>query len=273
MLSVETVTETIAPLKLFVESWHAASGLPWPVFIPLMTCSIRFFTTLPLAVWNRRRIARQREVQPLLAASVPIIKVQLAQSVALRGSKLTPEQINVLAAKERRKRRVALYRELGCQNWKALVLPAVQIPVFVAMSFAVRSLVGFDLTGVTEFGNVDQSQFWWFRNLVEPDPLGLLPLGIGALALSNVELNARLAPQPQGKRGPSAVALIANISRAGSVIFMAISFQAASALQLYWFSSNAFSFLQNKALDRIFPIDGKLEYPEISDKVMRDSSV
>jgi len=274
-MSVEAVTETIAPLKNAVEACHAASGLSWPVFIPLMTCGIRLFTTFPLAVWNRKRIIKQRSVQPLLAGSVPVIKVQLAQSVTQKGANLTPEQITVLAAKERRKRRVQLYKELGCQNWKSLVLPAVQVPIFVAMSFAVRSLVGFDLTGITEFGNVDKSQFWWFKNLVEPDPLGIVPLGIGALALSNVELNSRVAPvtaeqaRRQNRRsGPSVAAALTNISRAGSVVFMAISFQASLALQLYWFSSNAFSFVQNKTLDNFLPVNKEPSYPNISKKVM-----
>nr|UJH94499.1 Cox18 [Starmerella bombicola] len=274
-LSVDTVTSFVEPLKSTLEAGQALTGLSWPVFIPCASIAVRLLCTTPLAILNRRRARRQRSLQPLLGASVPVIKAQLAQSVVQQRAQLTPEQIVVLAAKERRKRRVQLYREFGCQNWKVLLLPAVQIPVFCAMSLAVRALVGFDLSAETEFGNVDAAQFLWFRNLVEPDPLSILPLTIGALSLANVEMNAKaaVASSPAGlsagpavhrhksTSGPSVAAALANISRAGSIVFMAISFQAPLALQLYWMSSNLFSLVQNMVLERFYPVSATVSYP------------
>lgn len=255
-LSVETVQNTVEPLVHLLESARSFTHLSWPVFIPVATTAVRLALTTPLAISNRRRLNKQRELAPLLSASVPVIKAQLASQVVAGKAALTPEQITVLAAKERRKRRVALYREFNCQNWKMLLLPAVQIPVFVAMSFAVRALVGFDLTAVTEFGNADTSQFWWFRNIVEPDPMGIMPLVLGASSFANVELNARTVAStnsnttnPNQTQPPrNATALISNISRAGSLVFTAFSFYAPLALQLYWVSSNVFSLVQNALL-------------------------
>lgn len=274
-LSVDAVTSGIDPLKAALEASQALTGLSWPVFIPCASIFVRLVCTTPLAILNRRRARQQRSLQPLLGASVPVIKAQLAQSVVQQRAQLTPEQIVVLAAKERRKRRMQLYREFGCQNWKVLLLPVVQIPVFCAMSLALRTLVGFDLSAETEFGNLDAARFLWFRNLVEPDPWGVLPLVIGALSLSNVEMNAKaaVASSPAGISAgkavywqrqtskPSVAAALANISRVGSIVFMAIGFQAPLALQLYWMSSNLFSFVQNVVLERLYPVSTPVSYP------------
>lgn len=274
--SLETANELVLPLRGALEAAKVATGLSWPIFLPLATVVVRSAATVPLAVYSRICLRRQRLLQPLLSATVPVVRAQLAQTAATGRSKLTPQQIQVLAAKERRRRRISLYRQFSCQNWKSLLLPAVQIPVFVAMTLAVRSLALYDLSSITEFGNIDAGRFLWLQNMVEPDPIGVLPLTIGACALANVELNASIstnwyknAPPNSVQKNltrdkissPSARAALVNISRAGAILFMTMCFQAPAALQLYWLASNLVSLTQNVLLNIFLPAERTIDYP------------
>lgn len=293
--SVENISETIVPIRSVLEAVKISSGLSWPVFIPLATLGIRAVFTAPFAIYSRICLRRQRRLQPLLSASLPVIKAQLAQTSIKGDSQLTPEQINILAAKERRKRRVELFKQYKCQNWRLLALPAFQIPVFVLMTLTVRSLALYDLSVITEFGNVDASSFLWLKNLVEPDSYGIFPLAVGACSLANIELNA--ANTSKGYRnakeqiitsfnpsvgkqhrvranasdGPSVSAALINISRTGAIIFMTMCFQAPMALQLYWLSSGFFSFCQNLLLNKFLPVETAITYPQLSSKVLQDN--
>lgn len=282
--SLDTVAELILPLRSSLEVVKEFTGLSWPVFIPLATIAVRAVATAPLAVYARVCLRRQNALQPVLRAALPVYRAQLAQTAVQGKSQLTPNQISVLAFKERNKMRKRLFKEFVCQNWRMLLLPAVQIPVFVGMTLAVRSLALYDLSAITEFGNLDASRFLWFRNLVEPDSYGVFPLAIGACALANVELNAANsttwaenkvnkdvqslnAMRDTSQAGPSVRAFLRNTARAGAIVFMAMSFQAPAALQLYWFASNLFSFIQNLLLNIYLPAQKVISYPNLSTKV------
>lgn len=252
----------IEPAHWALTSLEHTTGLSWPVLIPTATILLRATLTTPFAVLNRIRARQQGALQPLLSAMVPIFRAQLAQTTVQGTSQLTPEQIRILAVKERRKRRIELYREYGCQNWKMLFQPALQIPLFLSMSLCIRAMCGWTVVDgfAIEQSFVDQG-FFWCPSLAMPDPSGALPLAVGACALANVEI------QPQAhstRKGPSVQALLINGSRFGAILFMAMSFQAPSAIAVYWLTSNGYSLIQNVLLNRFLPLQQKLDYSEVS---------
>lgn len=251
----------LVPVHDLLVGIHGATGLSWSVLIPTATFGFRFGMTFPLAVLNRLRLRKQASVQPLLSAMLPVLKAQLAQSVTRGQSNLTSEQIVALATKERRRRRLELFRHLKCQKWKTLALPSVQIPLFIAMSLTIRAMCGWAvLDGIDTEPQFIEEGLGWCPSLVEPDPYGVIPLALGAAALTNVELNAAMIPS-SSRRGPSAAVALANLSRVGALIFMAMSFQAPVAIGLYWLMSNIFSLIQNLLLDHYLPVNPRNNYP------------
>lgn len=312
-LSIFTLLD---PVHTALQTVHTSTGLSWPVLIPLSTVFVRLVFTFPISVLSRLRAQKQAELQPLLSAMTPILRAKLAQAGSsasrnARGVELSSTQINVLATKERRRRRVELFKKFGCQSWKSIVLgPLIQMPIWISLSLVLRAMCGYsNLTGDaatgTSFIPIEDAfrheSFLWIGaqpggwadsvvsfltgsgtlatsggagGLMDADPIGILPLMVGLLGLANVEWNAvnvmgRAAaqsnPSPAGTpAGPSAPRIVANVSRAGILLFTTIAFNAPSAVCLYWVSSSAFSLAQNLFLDRVLPLKNVPVFPSPS---------
>lgn len=263
--SFELTALTLEPLHHAVQYVQATSGISWHWIIPLTTVTLRTAVTLPIAIMNRRRNQKQAELQPLLGAMTPIIRARLAQSDAAREGVLTYEQIQVLSMKERRKRRIELFKRHKCQAWKSLVLlPSVQMPLWISMSMVFRAMCGWSVVSAIPIEPAFKTEAWlWFPDLITSDPYAVLPLVIGCMSLANVEWNTinmmnaqqRRGVQANGPSGPSVPKIVSNLSRVGVLFFMTASFQAPAAVCLYWASSSAFSLLQNVAFDHFLPLN------------------
>ncbi len=66
-------------LTTSLQTIHGYTGLPWWAFIPITTFSIRAAITLPLAIIQRKRIAKQSKLRPLVSATTPVLKLNLAK--------------------------------------------------------------------------------------------------------------------------------------------------------------------------------------------------
>lgn len=262
-------------------SIHNASSLPWVVLIPVGTILLRTVTTLPLSIWQRKRIVKQQELRKLVQAVPPVTKLRLAASTAensitssgsatsellggstARSRTLTPEQITLLAVKETRKRQKRLFAKYNVQMWKNAILPLVQVPLWVTVSMGIRAL--------TEKRLLETNTGELLNSIVPPTldltlPLDslpmLIPLVLGSLALTNVEYNGKALTSTRASnagielatdehsRAAQAMASILNLSRFGCIFMMGISFQAPLLLSLYWISSQLYSFTQNLILN------------------------
>lgn len=270
----ELAAVTLEPLHHAIQYVQATSGLSWHWMIPLTSITLRTAVTLPIAIMNRKRNQKQAELQPLLGAMTPIIRARLAQSEAAREGTLTYEQIEVLSAKERRRRRVELFRKHKCQAWKSLVLlPSVQMPLWISMSMVFRAMCGWSVLSAIPVEQGFKSDSWlWLPDLISSDPYSVLPLIIGGLSLANVEWNTinmmnaqqQRSGRAKGPSGPSVPKIVSNLSRVGVLFFMTASFQAPAAVCLYWISSSGYSFLQNVLFDRFLPLNVPPEKPSVA---------
>ncbi|ODV75806.1 membrane insertase COX18 CYBJADRAFT_165209 [Cyberlindnera jadinii NRRL Y-1542] len=274
---VSSPTDVITVLTSGLEALHSTTPLTWWMIIPMATITFRTMFTLPIAIIQRRRTQRQAQLTPLVQAMGPILRLKLAQRAtsakALESQQQSPEakmiggqaaglsyeQIMVLSSKERRRRQKKLYKDHNCQMWKNLILPGVQIPLWIAMSATFRDLTGWtDITSNPMDPALTTEGFLWVSDLTLSDPLAILPIVLGTLALTNVEWNAKTysLQNTHVRRSLRITPLesILNISRFGTVFLMAIATQAPSGLALYWISSNAFSLTQNMVLDRYIPM-------------------
>lgn len=87
------------------------TGMSWRALIPLTSFTLRNIFTLPLSILERKRIAIQQELRKITNNSIPIVKSRLASLVNQQKKTqhnkvavLTPDQIQLLALKERKKR-------------------------------------------------------------------------------------------------------------------------------------------------------------------------
>jgi inner membrane protein COX18 len=281
---ITSPTEIVTVLTASIQTLHAYSGIPWWALIPLTTITLRTVWTLPLAILQRKRTQKQAELRPIVNAMGPILRLKLASraqsakqketqqagelvdgvvpqgAIGGRAAALTYEQIMLLSAKERRERQKKLFKEHGCQMWKNFTLPLFQIPLWLAMSATFRDLSGWNEISSNPLDDSLVSEgLYWFSDLTVADPMSILPVMLGTLALTNVEWNFKtmqLHNSSSVRRSQRITAFdsVMNMSRLGVVFLMAVSTQAPAALALYWISSNAFSTVQNMVLDYYVPV-------------------
>ncbi|ODV87062.1 hypothetical protein CANARDRAFT_26493 [[Candida] arabinofermentans NRRL YB-2248] len=209
----------------------------------------------------------------------PVLKLKLAaaaqaeqlKEAVLKGArtmksetqKLTADKIIVLAAKEKQKRQRKIFKENGCQTWKFMLLPAIQIPLWMSMSYLFRLL-----TGWSQFGSrqpldptLTTEGFFHVQDLALTDPYMITPVILGLTALTNAEWNFKTADlmklTTRGVRNslrPGAFDVVITLTRVSVVFMMVLATQAPVAMVLYWTSSNAYSLIQNMVLDKFMPI-------------------
>lgn len=253
---------------------HADSGLPWYIFIPLVTFTMRTCFTLPIAIYQRKGLRKQNELRPIVQATTPVLRAKLAsiaQNEQLKRSStslpneratLTADKIMILAAKEKIKRQRKLFKDYGCQSWKMVLLPAVQIPLWVSFSYMFRTITGWSDLGKKSIDmSLTEERFLHLHDLSVSDPYFALPVVLGIVALSNAEWNFKTADLMQlttrGKKNtlrPTAFDVIITLSRSSLIFLTAVATQAPAALVIYWISSNAYSLLQNILMDKFLPL-------------------
>ncbi|SCV05907.1 LANO_0H17810g1_1 [Lachancea nothofagi CBS 11611] len=288
--SRQVQTRSMAFFQSITDSFvtlHEVSALPWLVLIPLSSFGLRTLFTLPLSIWQRKRIVKQQELRKVVQAIPPVVKLRLAAATQQSQSRnrkdtnlvqkpaLTPDQITLLALKETRNRQKKLFAANNVALWKNAILPIVQIPLWVSVSMGLRNLAGQRLLDsnlphvppIQEFKTLDfLSQISSLDLSLPLDSLPMLaPLVLGTLALINVEHNGRMmtattseamgikqAPNPNSKVSQSMQSIL-NISRLSCIFFMGISSQAPLLLSVYWISSQLYSLLQNAFLNWLWP--------------------
>ncbi|KAI9093125.1 60Kd inner membrane protein-domain-containing protein [Phlyctochytrium arcticum] len=170
---------------------QSSTGLPWWLTIIGFTTALRLTITFPLAVQQRRRMAR-------LASLAPVIKAWEAtfrQMLKRRGG---PEGVSVAEVKSlyRNKTR-ELFKTYNCHPIKTIILPLAQIPLWITTSLALRRMAAFPspwldtpsspVDGFTTGGTS------FFVDLSATDPTMIFPIAIGAMYLMNVEVGYVMA--------------------------------------------------------------------------------
>lgn len=150
-----------------------------------------------------------------------------------------------------------LYKEHGVNPFSGILLLIIQIPILITFYYVIRSGIGTtQITGLYSFVPTPQSinpLFLGFINLANPNFLLIL-----AAALAQY-VQARLAIY-RNPAGGSTLSQAEKIARqmvfAGPIITILVFYNFPAALGLYWFTSSAFSAVQqyfvNKHLQKKF---------------------
>ncbi|ODV64492.1 membrane insertase COX18 ASCRUDRAFT_74104 [Ascoidea rubescens DSM 1968] len=284
---ITSFAEVLPVLTQSFNNLHAYSGLPWWLFIPASTFVLRTFITLPFSISNRIRLRKQNELKPVINSMVPVFKYKLITEMLLRRKKseknLIPqtsldlvsyEQILLLALTEKRKRSKFLFKKYKCQNWKNLILPTIQIPLWITLSLIIRELSGWknilsrstDLVSI-EPTLINEGGFLWISDYSLSDPYCVFPIILGLISVTNIEWLSRYVfnngsgqnsilgvRNSLSNRRLTVFDSITNISRLSVVFMIGISFNAPVLIVLYWICSNIYSLVQNIFLEYFLPI-------------------
>ncbi|KAI8379352.1 60Kd inner membrane protein-domain-containing protein [Radiomyces spectabilis] len=241
------------------------SGLPWWATIVATTFALRSTLTLPIAVYQQRSLGKMIELAPMITSWGETLKVHVAKES--KFGTYDYKQYQSELQKQYRKKVNEIYAQHGCARWKLLVLPWVQIPLFISMSLTLRHMTAYPLPWFGQLQELPTEGFTqggllWFTDLTATDSTAILPFLIAAGNLLNVELNAWFT---RGQRTRSQK-IWTNVFRCLSVAFFPIAAQAPTSLGLYWVTSSWYSVIQNVTF-RIPAVRKRLGMPLLPKKV------
>lgn len=249
--------------------------LPWWAAIPFAAVAVRL-AFLPLTIWSRRIISKQRSLTPLITAW----RGALLRNVDL--SKGT-SNMKVLAARKT----MEIYKAFSCQRYKLFLAPVLQLPFFLIIIESIRRLAGAgqgllrlifsSVPGTTEgaaetasgaTANTDivtaittaepsmtTEGPLWFVDLSVADPLLILPFALSATMLLHLVPShyfTRTAA-PLGK--PSAFQRrLRNVLKLLALAAGPLTLALPAGVLYYWISTMLVSFVQGQLLDKFMPL-------------------
>ncbi|KAI8646218.1 60Kd inner membrane protein-domain-containing protein [Parasitella parasitica] len=192
----DTTTDTALPAVLaanesILYSIHN-TGMPWWATIAASTLLLRTTMTLPIAIYQQRSIGTMINLAPMVQSWAETLKVQLAKENRQHGWPYQKYQQEL--QKQYRRKVKSIYAHHGCARWKLLLLPWIQIPLFVSMSLTLRHLTAYPLPWLGQTSDLPASGLSdgglaWFVDLTAVDPTMAVPIMIGAGNLINVEVS------------------------------------------------------------------------------------
>ncbi|CAE6514907.1 unnamed protein product [Rhizoctonia solani] len=223
--------------------------------------------TLPMALWSRARAFRREHiVGPALRAWREKTKVEVGKAFA-RDRKPYEEY-----KEEMGRLQVAKTKELNkvhkCSPIPTMILPfAVHAPLFIMATASFRHAA---LMSCVPMNPLASESFLTLPSLAQVDPTGILPIAVGLIMFSNIELGRLSRPSkanptanntaPSTSNDPSKaseaktlteqprmttiISAFENGLRGVSILFIWIAMQAPGAVVIYWLTSAAYTFFE-----------------------------
>ncbi|KAI8807364.1 membrane insertase OXA1/ALB3/YidC [Cladochytrium replicatum] len=214
--------------------WAAIVGTTWA----LRSC------TLPLAVIQRRRLARLRTLGPIMKGWEATLLQRLRPIPGISKPGEVPSQN--LIQRQYKEKLQQLYKQYDCHPIRTFILPWAQIPLFVTMSLTIRRMSGLPLPSFLDpamthavTSGLDLGGALWFVNLLQPDPTLVFPVFLGAVNYFNIEVNRLGVPLSGNQR------VVHFFFRILALTSIPIATQIPMALTVYWTASSTFSLFQN----------------------------
>ncbi|OBT44162.1 hypothetical protein VE00_04801 [Pseudogymnoascus sp. WSF 3629] len=249
--------------------------LPWWAAIPFAAVAVRL-AFLPLTIWSRRIIAKQRSLTPLITAWRGALERNIDLSKGTSNMK-------VLAARKT----MEIYKAFSCQRYKLFIAPALQLPFFLIIIESIRRLAGagqgllrliFSSTpSVTEgaaetasgaTANTDIATALtriepsmttegplWFVDLSAADPLLILPFALSATMLLHLVPSHYFTHAPAPVGTPSAFQRrLRNMLKLLALAAGPLTLALPAGVLYYWISTMLVSFVQGYLLDVFMPL-------------------
>ncbi|KAI8967441.1 60Kd inner membrane protein-domain-containing protein [Mycotypha africana] len=200
--AVSTTTESALPVivaanESLLYSIHNA-GLPWWATIVSSTFLLRSCLTLPIAIYQQRSLGKMINLGPMIQSWAETLKVQIAKESNKKGGSY--QQYQGELQQQYRKKVKQIYAHHGCSRWKILLLPWIQMPLFITMSLALRDISAmplpwFGMTSEIPALGLSEEGVGWFTDLTAVDSTTIAPFLIGFGNLANVECDSKYCSQ------------------------------------------------------------------------------
>lgn len=211
-----------------VESVHIACDVPWWVAIGMCTLGIRV-GLLPLAVYGSRLQAAMLRIRPELA---PLqARLQAAAGDPVAQSSVSAEM-------------AAVYARHDVAPMRMLVLPLVQMPIFMSSFFGLRRLS-------EAFPDAHTGGYGWFLDLGAVDTSYYLPAASGLSALALVRLSVPGATAGMTLAEAEQADLMRRVLSAVTCVSLPVAASMPASVLVFWITNNALSLVYTSAL--LFP--------------------
>ncbi|XP_023015149.2 cytochrome c oxidase assembly protein COX18, mitochondrial [Leptinotarsa decemlineata] len=242
-LSESTPVECIQKLLLTL---HDSSGLPWWGTIIGTTILLRTCVTVPLAVYQYYILAKLENLKLEMPAIAK--ELQMETAVAIKLYNWDEKKARLTFNSSIRKQWNKLIVRDNCHPFKASLLLWFQIPMWISLSVALRNLVYMlpnqDFDAKLTFTELTIGGLGFIPNLTEVDASGILPIALGLLNLTIIELQVLSKVSDPSKLQK----ILTNFFRGLSILMVPIAASVPSCLVLYWTTSSAFGLFQNMIL-------------------------
>ena len=146
----------VSVMQYFLEVMHVGTGLPWWATIAATTVVVRLALS-PIVIRLQANAVKINNLRPEIE---PLMK-------KMQEYKQTGEKM--LAANASAKM-MNLYHKNGCNPVKMMLMPFIQVPIFITFFITLRRMTGLPVAGMTTEGML------WFQNLTLADPYYALPI-------------------------------------------------------------------------------------------------
>lgn len=226
---------------------HDITGIPWWSSIVLSTIIFRSVITLPLTIYQNKITARIENLTLEMPAIVAELKKETA--MAVRQYKWSEKQARIIYNRSLKKQWNKLIVRDNCHPMKTLIVLWGQIPLWICQSVAIRNLIHLlpdpnSLQAQIILTQLIVGGFLWIPNLTEIDHSFILPISLGVLNLSIIEMQSMLRTRPPTRLQK----LATNTFRILSIGMIPIAANVPAALCVYWVTSSAYGLFQNLLL-------------------------
>lgn len=237
----------VAYLQEGLVTVHDTSGLPWWATIVLTTVVLRTAVTLPLSVYQFKIMGRLEKI----SKEMPDIMEELKRETAIAMKKFnwTERQAKAIFSISAKKQWNKLVVRENCHPVKTALTVWVQIPLWVINSVAIRNLVNMlpdpsSIEAQVVFSDLMVGGFGWIPNLTEVDSSFILPITLGIVNLSVIQVQAVLRKGQAGRMEK----ILTNFFRVLTLLMVPIAAVVPSCLSLYWLTSSTCGLIQSLAM-------------------------
>lgn len=204
----------------FIVYTHEISGLNYAFTIGAITLTFRSLM-LPLFIKSQQNTARMAHLKP----EMDVLKQKI--------DKLDPKDIQ--KQQEYAKEMQRLFVKYNVNPFKGLIIPFVQMPVFMSIFFALRKMPDYFHDELSTGGIL------WFVDLTLPDAYYVMPVfsGLSLIAMMEVSKKSMMASSPEHGK------MMLTFFRVMGVLLVPFAMYFPTCLLCYWTVNNSFSLAQS----------------------------
>eukprot|EP00934_Nitzschia_sp_Nitz4_P006749 Nitzschia sp. Nitz4//scaffold76_size158648//114844//116370//NITZ4_002561-RA/size158648-processed-gene-0.269-mRNA-1//-1//CDS//3329557890//6739//frame0 len=221
---------------------HMDGTIPYWACFGLMSTALRA-ALVPLVIYSARTSARFAKVAPELQFIVTLFQSDLKKMRAEGKSLL--EQRNLFLQNLQTVQ--TIYKLHSINPLVVFLSPLLQIPFFYYVAVDLRKIVNGQDPELAQ--ELTESEFWWIKDLTDPDPWYGLPMAAGAMLYMNVEVavGRRSLSGPTASKSDFALWL-KDAFQTLAVLMPCMASQSPAGLQIYLLSSFTWTLFQGGAL-------------------------